>query len=52
MSKLDLFYFAREKLEWQFNNGLPEIRNYYIEVNDWISFMCKQRNTVLALAKI
>lgn len=40
MRKLDVL-LKKEKSEWQFNNGLPDIRNYYIEVNDHIPFMCK-----------
>lgn len=38
--KLDVL-LEKEKSEWQFDNGLPDIRNYHIEVNDHIFFMCK-----------
>lgn len=40
MRKRDVL-LEKEKSEWQFNNGLPDIRNYYTEVNDHIPFMCK-----------
>lgn len=40
MRKLDVL-LEKEKSEWQFDNGLPDIRNYCIEVNDHLFFMCK-----------
>lgn len=29
-----IILLEKEKSEWQFNNGLPDIRNYYTEVDD------------------
>lgn len=36
-----ILLLEKEKSEWQFTNGLSDIRNYYIEVNGQMSFMCK-----------
>lgn len=36
-----IILLEKEQSEWQFNNGLSDIRNYDTEVNDQIFFMCK-----------
>lgn len=52
--EIRIILFEKEKSEWQFNNGFLDIRNYYIEVDDQIFFMCKynKRNRVLVLVRI
>lgn len=36
-----IILLEKEQSEWQFNNGLSDIKNYDIEVNDQIFFVCK-----------
>lgn len=36
------YFTLKERIQNGNTNDLSEIRNYYTEVNDWISFICKQ----------